>query len=166
MGVEKYRCFGVLAGLLITASGAYAQQIPTAGQLADVQAQTIMATAQAKLSKAREDAGAVAPSQDTSEPVVSGIGGSPGNLYVTFYNHGNVGYRVGMATPGGYVVQSIALNEVRLRRAGRVFVLHLSSTAPVEKDRGKGDGALAPAMVSPFGSPITLPQRAPAEGAQ
>ncbi|MDC9654339.1 hypothetical protein [Xanthomonas perforans] len=150
--------------LLVTVVGGLEAQTPTAGQLAEVQAQTILATAQAKLTKVREEAGTLGASQDTSEPVVSGIGGSPGNLYVTFYNHGNVGYRVGMSTPGGYVVQSVALNEVRLRRGSKSVVLHLSATAPVARDRAKPDAQQSQMPFSPFGSPVTLPPAAPASG--
>lgn len=125
-----------LAALLPFAAGAQsAPATPTVGDLERIQGQTILlkaeaaqASAAATLASKGGNAGAGGVS-----PVVSDVYGGRHGLFADFLyaNGASVVAKAGDAIPGGYRVLSIALDHVRIERAGRVVDVGFSGTAPV-----------------------------------
>ncbi|MGX9960644.1 type IV pilus biogenesis protein PilP [Xanthomonas euvesicatoria] len=132
--------------LLLTSSPfAHAQ---TAGELRDIQAQTLIAKARAELKKATDEGqgkaaeGALAGSghyateptvkEDTTLPVVSGIYGRDGKLYARFLYASGIDYQAvaGNTAPGGYLVKQVSDDKVVLAKHGRTYTLGFSGVRP------------------------------------
>ncbi len=123
------------------------QAAATVGELTDVQAETVLAEAKARLAEAQAKLdGQVSTSVPTGlsalqlpprdvalpAPVVRTIYGSGGRMTASFLFPG--GYEAdagtGQELPGGYRVESISLDKVLLSKEGKRFPVGFSNTAP------------------------------------
>ncbi|MBV6855880.1 type IV pilus biogenesis protein PilP [Xanthomonas campestris pv. mirabilis] len=155
------------AFLVLTLMASGFAQAQTAGDLADIQAQTLIATARAKLKKAQEEAeGASAAASGSAGradtlPVVSGIYGHDGKLYARFLYASGIDYqaRAGMTAPGGYMVRQVTDDRVVLTKGGQAYTLGFSDVRPVAPaaDAAAGQAGSPPA---PFFSAPPLPSPA------
>lgn len=151
---------GALALLLVLGSAAAADGVATVGDLARVQAETLMLRARAKAEEARSELAAkraqgtlgspalpIGAMEEQALPVVKSILGTD-RLVATFLYPGNVTVpaSVGDALPGGYVLASIdgATNKVEIARGKERFVVGFSTAAPVPKEKSQAPGFTVP----------------------
>ncbi|MGZ1522221.1 type IV pilus biogenesis protein PilP [Xanthomonas citri] len=143
------------AFLVLTLMASGVAQAQTAGELADIQAQTLIATARAKLKKVQEEAeGTSAPTTSVAVhtdtlPVVSGIYGRDGKLYARFLYASGIDYqaRAGTTAPGGYMVRQVSDDRVVLAKGGQSYTLGFSDVRPVAPaaDAAAGQAGSTPA---------------------
>lgn len=127
----------VLFGLLALVSGASAGAA-TVGDLSDVHADTILYKSQAARVDARNTLLSKQGLEDAAPPVVSGVYGANGRVYAEFlFSNGQTSSQaVGGSLPGGYVVKSISLNKVELKKGKRIILLGFSGSAPLVEKSG------------------------------
>ena len=132
------------------------------GELANVQAETMLvkakaarAEAYAKLNEATKTGGEPSTGTDTGMPVVRGVYGSGERLYATFlYSNGStVDARRGDSLPGGFVVSGVSASRVELRRAGRTHVIGFSDVRPMATAASRQAANSGPAL-APSAQPI------------
>lgn len=152
----RYAC---LVLMLMTASPVAAQSV---GDLASVQAETLMARAKAAraeaVAKLNATAGAGAIAGSEALPVVRGVYGTGDRLYATFLfaDGSTVDATAGDTLPGGYSVRALSATRVQLARDGRRFTVGFSDVRPLapaaaEPNVPEGFGAPAPLAPAPFG---------------
>jgi hypothetical protein len=132
-----------------------AEAVATVGDLARIQAETLVLKARLKQEEVKADLAAKRTSGGVAEdtttlPVVKSIFGTD-RLVATFLYPGNVRVpaMLGDVIPGGYTVARIdgESNKVEITRGKERFVIGFSSSAPVPKDRA------APTQASALGAP-------------
>ncbi|WP_080104379.1 type IV pilus biogenesis protein PilP [Stenotrophomonas maltophilia] len=143
MAGNKLRALWVGATFLIAihASASESSAPPSAARLADLQAQLVIARAEAALAEQRRKTTGDTSTVDlavqatgSALPVVSGVYGRDKNLYATLlYSNGLEWQAIaGTSAPGGYRVHSVSQNRVELVKEGRTFVLGFSGSPPAE----------------------------------
>lgn len=154
--------------LMLCASVPLVAHAQTVGDLADVQADTLLFKAQAARAEAlvklgdanrqgsRENA---ADSGSDTLPVVRGVYGTAGKLYATFLyaNGSSVDAGNGDVVPGGYVVRSLSATRVQLARRGRSYTLGFSDLRPLTATEPSGGGSAPPASSIPPLLPPSMP---------
>ena len=130
--------YAMLTLMLLTSAPAAAQSV---GELADVQAETLLFRARAaraeaisKLHDAEKTEGGAIESNGDALPVVRGVYGTAGKLYATFlYSNGStVDAGVGDTIPGSYVVRSLSATRVILGHRGKTIAVGFSDVRPLE----------------------------------
>jgi len=141
----------------LLASGSLAAQ--SVGELADVQAKTLLiraqaaqAEAQAKLVDASKSSGGpIAGDAGDSLPVVRGVYGTAGKLYATFLyaNGSTVDAGRGDQIPGGFVVRSLSATRVVLGRHGQSFTVGFSDVRPLTPTPAASPAPMPPPLYAP-----------------
>ena len=151
------RFIGLAALLPLVAAAQGTPHTPTLGDLARIQAHTIILKAEAAQAAAAASLAAKGGAGDVgaTAPVVSDVYGGRGLLFASFlYSDGaTVVARAGETIPGGYRVRSIALNAVRIERAGKIIDVGFSGTAPIPA----APPATTPSLFSPIQAPAVIP---------
>lgn len=153
--------------LMLLASVPLAVQAQSVGDLANVQAETLLIKAKAaraealgKLADANKQSSgeAAADTATDSLPVVRGVYGTAGKLYATFLyaNGSTVDAGKGDTIPGGYVVRSLSATRVELGRRGRSFTVGFSDVRPLTPTAPSANAAPPASSIPPL-----MPSAAP-----
>lgn len=131
----------ILVPLSLLVGPAVASEVPNVGDLARIQAETVLIKAQAKREEAQADLAARRQdgvSADGTLPVLKSIYGTERRLVATFIYPGNVTVEAneGDRIPGGYRVSKIVAdtNKVELARGREKFQVGFSTQAPTSHD--------------------------------
>lgn len=143
---------GFVSFLFVMAS--YANDVPTIGDLARIQAETVLIKARAKQEEARNELAArrsAGGTEDGTLPVVKSILGTDRRVVATLIYAGNVQVEAmpGDTVPGGYKVGKIHQdsNKVELMKGKQRYTVGFSTVVPTAKQQG------STALNGPIGAP-------------
>lgn len=160
------RTRAVATAIVILASGLATAAEPTVGDLSQVQGETVLlkakaarAAAQAELDARQKAAGNVSVEAEAPAPVVTSVEGEGERLHAAFlYGSGAVATgTVGDRLPGGFVVESISVDRVALRRGKTLVMAAFSaSTLPSMRPSMPNIPATSPGGFTPYMPPPPL----------
>ena len=134
------RLLACFVSFMITS--AYADDVPTVGDLARIQSETFLIRARAKQEEARNELiskRAAGSTDDGTLPVVKSILGTDHRIVITLIYPGNVQVEamLGDTVPGGYKVGKIYQdsNKVELTKGKQRYTVGFSAVVPMAKQR-------------------------------
>lgn len=142
----------------LLAAVAHADDVPTVGELARIQAETVLIKARAKQEEARNELASkrsAGGADDGTLPVVKSILGTDRRVVATLIYPGNVQVEAmpGDTLPGGYKVGKINQdsNKVELTKGKQRYTVGFSTVVPTAKQQGNttqnGSIGASPAFV-------------------
>lgn len=140
--MQKFNRIFMLVAVALFFESAIAAGIPTVGELAQIQAETVLIKARAKQEEARSELSAkrsTGVSDDGTLPVVKSILGADRRMIATLIYPGNVVVEaaLGDMVPGGYKVVKIheESNKVDLLKGKQHFTVGFSTVVPTAKQQ-------------------------------